>query len=116
MAFSEWTRSRILVHAGVRLDEQLGTRVFNASFEANLGSSSSSPARAFSDLLQVRQFLTGQGIFAFFDAPWVPIYITVMFFLHPLLGIVSIAFALIQGAGFVLLLVGIYLAARGEGK
>ncbi len=98
MAFSEWTRSRILVRAGVRLDEQLGTRVFNASFEAYLGSSATSPARAFSDLLQVRQFLTGQGIFAFFDAPWVPIYIAVMFFLHPLLGAVSIVFALIQGA------------------
>jgi len=96
MALSEWARSRILVRAGVRLDEQLGTRVFNASFEAYLGSSGTSPARAFNDLLQVRQFITGQGIFAFFDAPWVPIYIAVMFFLHPLLGVLSIAFACVQ--------------------
>lgn len=96
MAVSEWTRSRILVRAGVRLDEQLGTRVFNASFEAYLGSSGTSPARAFGDLLQVRQFLTGQGIFAFFDAPWAPIYIAVMFFLHPLLGVLSIVFAFVQ--------------------
>lgn len=96
MAVSEWTRSRILIRAGVRLDEQLGTRVFNASFEAYLGGSGTGPARAFSDLLQVRQFLTGQGIFAFFDAPWAPIYIAVMFFLHPLLGVISIVFACVQ--------------------
>jgi ATP-binding cassette, subfamily C, bacterial exporter for protease/lipase len=98
MAVAEWTRSRVLVRAGLRLDELLGTRIFNASFEAYLGSSATSPARAFSDLLQVRQFLTGQGIFAFFDAPWTPIYIAVSFFLHPLLGVVSVFFAIIQTA------------------
>jgi ATP-binding cassette subfamily C exporter for protease/lipase len=96
MAVSEWTRSQVLVRAGVRLDEQLGTRVFNASFRASLGSTGASPARAFSDLLQVRQFITGPGIFAFFDAPWAPIYIAVTFLLHPLLGWVAIAFACIQ--------------------
>jgi ATP-binding cassette, subfamily C, bacterial exporter for protease/lipase len=98
MAVAEWTRSRILVRAGVRLDEQLGTRVFNASFESCLDSSGNSPARAFGDLIQVRQFITGQGIFAFFDAPWAPIYIAVTFFLHPLLGVLAIVFACVQVA------------------
>jgi ATP-binding cassette subfamily C exporter for protease/lipase len=55
-----------------------------------------SPARSFNDLLQLRQFLTGNGIFAFFDVPWVPIYIAVCFFLHPLIGWLSVLFALIQ--------------------
>ena len=96
MAISDWTRSRLLVRAGIRLDEQLGTRVFNASFEAYLGSSGTNPSRAFADLMQVRQFLTGQGIFAFFDAPWAPIYIAVTFFLHPLLGVLAIIFACVQ--------------------
>lgn len=98
MAFSERMRSRLLVSAGVRLDEQLSTQVFNASFESHLNAGSSSPSKAFSDLLQIRQFLTGNGIFAFFDAPWTPIYIAVMFFLHPWLGVLSIVFALIQAA------------------
>ena len=98
MAIAEWTRSRVLVRAGVRLDEQLGTRVFNASFEASLNSSGASPARSFGDLIQVRQFITGQGIFAFFDAPWAPIYIAVTFLLHPLLGVISIVFACVQVA------------------
>jgi ATP-binding cassette subfamily C exporter for protease/lipase len=98
MAFSEWSRSRVLVRAGVRFDQQLSTRVFNASFESHLGQAQGSPARAFSDLMQIRQFLTGNGIFAFFDAPWTPIYIAVTFFLHPLLGVLAIVFAIIQGA------------------
>ncbi|OGB04540.1 MAG: peptidase [Burkholderiales bacterium RIFCSPHIGHO2_12_FULL_61_11] len=98
MAGSEWLRSRVLVRAGMRFDEQLSTRVFNASFEANLGQSSASPSRAFGDLIQIRQFITGSGIFALFDAPWAPIYIAVTFFLHPLLGLLSLVFVLIQAA------------------
>jgi len=98
MAFSEWMRSRLLVSSGVRLDERLSTQVFNASFEAHLSQSGSNPSRAFGDLIQIRQFLTGNGIFAFFDAPWTPIYMAVLFLLHPWLGVLGIVFALIQAA------------------
>ena len=98
MACSEWLRSRVLVRAGMRFDQQLSTRVFNASFEAYLSQSSSSPSRAFGDLMQIRQFITGSGIFAIFDAPWAPIYIAVTFLLHPWLGILSLIFALVQAA------------------
>ncbi len=98
MAFAEWMRSRVLVHAGVRLDERLGTQVFNASFEAQLSQSGTSPARPFGDLLQVRQFLTGQGIFAFLDAPWSPIYMVVLYLMHPWLGFLGLVFAVIQAS------------------
>ena len=98
MGFAEWMRSRLLVSSGVRLDEQLSTQVFNASFEAHLSQASTTPARAFGDLIQIRQFLTGNGIFAFFDAPWAPIYMVVLFFLHPWLGVMGIVFAIVQAA------------------
>jgi len=98
MAFAEWMRSKVLIYAGLRLDEQLSTRVFNASFDSNLNPSGGTPPRAFGDLIQVRQFLTGNGIFAFFDLPWTPIYIIVLFILHPWLGILAIVFAVVQGA------------------
>lgn len=98
MAFAEWMRSRVLVRSGVRLDALLGTRVFNASFEANLAPSGVSPARAFGDLIQIRQFLTGNGILAFFDTPWTPVYMAVLFILHPMLGFLSLFFAAVQGA------------------
>ena len=97
MAFAEWMRSKVLVRAGMRLDKILSTRVFNASFEDRLSQSGNSPARAFSDLINIRQFLTGNGILAFFDTPWAPVYLFVLFLLHPMLGFAAIFFACIQG-------------------
>ncbi len=98
MAFAEWMRSQVLVRTGVRLDKLLSSRVFQASFEARLSHLDSGAPRAFGDLLQLRQFLTGQGIFALFDAPWTPIYLAVLFSLHPFLGAVALCFALAQAA------------------
>ena len=95
-AFSEWMRSRVLVRAGMRMDAMLSTRVFNASFESNLRQLGTHSTKAFNDLIQVRQFLTGNGVFALFDAPWAPVYFAVVFFLHPLLGALAVFFALVQ--------------------
>ena len=93
---SEWLRSRLLVRTGVVMDRLLGSRVFHAIFDANLSRTRDRNARALSDLLEIRQFITGNGVFAFFDTPWTPIYIAVLFLLHPVLGLVSIGFAVLQ--------------------
>ena len=98
LALSEWLRSRLLVRASLRFDRQLSTRVFNGSFQAYLAQSASTASRPFADLNQIRQFLTGLGVFALFDAPWAPIYIAVIFFLHPWLGVLALGFALVQAA------------------
>ncbi len=94
LAFSEWARSRLLVRLGVKLDDMLNSRVFNASFESYLNRPGSNPNQAFNDLTNLRQFLTGMGVFAIMDAPWIPIYIIVLYMLHPWLGMLSIIFAL----------------------
>lgn len=96
MGAADVFRSNVLVRTGVRMDEMLSTRVFNASFEASLKQVQQSPSKSFADLLNVRQFLTGSGINAFFDAPWAPIYIAVLFLLHPLLGVLALVFAGLQ--------------------
>lgn len=98
LALSEWLRSRLLVRASLRFDRQLSTRVFNGSFQAYLGQSAATKSRPFADLNHIRQFLTGPGVFALFDAPWTPIYIAVIFVLHPWLGVLSLGFALVQAA------------------
>jgi ATP-binding cassette subfamily C exporter for protease/lipase len=96
LTFSEWCRSKLLVRSGVRLDELLSKRLFHASYEAYLNPSITNPTRSFNDLTEVRQFLTGNGIFAFFDAPWAPIYIAVLFMLHPWLGVMALVFGAVQ--------------------
>ena len=98
MAFAEWSRTRLLVRTGVKLDEQLNSRVFNASFEAHLIRYGENSAQPISDLTNLRQFLTGHGLFAILDAPWTPIYVAVLFLLHPLLGWLSIFFSLLLAA------------------
>ena len=96
MAFAEWLRSRLLVRIGVRLDEELNSQVFNSSFEAYLNRTRHNVNEAFSDLTNIRQFLTANGVIAFFDTPWTPIYIAVIFLLNPFLGWLSILFAVVQ--------------------
>ena len=87
----EWIRSRILVATSARLDEHLGERVFNAIFAQSLTSSGAvSTAQPLNDLLQIRQFLTGQGLLAFFDVPWIPIYVGLMFLFHASFGAVAV--------------------------
>lgn len=87
----EWIRSRILVATSARLDEHLGERVFKAIFAQSLTSSGAvSTAQPLNDLLQIRQFLTGQGLLAFFDVPWIPIYVGLMFLFHASFGAVAV--------------------------
>jgi ATP-binding cassette subfamily C exporter for protease/lipase len=97
MAFAEWVRSRLLVRAGVRFDEYLNSRVFKASFDAQLNQSMSNPIQSFTDLTNLRQFLTGNGIFAIFDTPWTPVYMVVLFMMHPTLGWASVFFTVMLG-------------------
>ena len=96
LSFSEWARSKLLVRSGVRMDQMLSRKLFHASYQAHLNPAVTNPSRAFSDLTELRQFLTGNGIFAFFDAPWAPIYIAVLFLLHPWLGVMALGFAAVQ--------------------
>ncbi|MDZ7750189.1 MAG: type I secretion system permease/ATPase [Gammaproteobacteria bacterium] len=83
-------RSRILTRVSVRLDRDLSDRVFDAMFRESLVRPGSDSAQAMSDATTLRQFLTGQGLLAFFDAPWIPIYIGVMFLFHFWLGIYGV--------------------------
>src|SRR3954451_20738610 len=69
----ELTRSFVLVRVGARLDMQLNKRVYTAAFEQNLKQAGGNAGQALQDLTNIRQFLTGNALFAFFDAPWFPI-------------------------------------------
>lgn len=95
MSALEMVRTRVLIRVGNFLDMDLNRRIFSAAFERNLSRAGGNPAQALQDLTQVRQFLTGNGLFAFFDAPWTPIYLLVCYLIHPLLGLVTLIGSLI---------------------
>jgi ATP-binding cassette subfamily C exporter for protease/lipase len=97
VAIAEWLRNRVLIAASVRLDRLLAGRLVDAGLEASQAPQRSDSARPLADLIELRQFLTGPGALAFFDAPWVPIYIGVLYLLHPALGAMAVAFAAVQG-------------------
>ncbi|MFJ5182594.1 type I secretion system permease/ATPase [Pseudomonas fulva] len=87
MGALEWVRSRIMVRISNRLDVMLSRDVYRASFKRALTSGGAdATAQSVSDLTSLRQLLTGSGLFAFFDAPWFPIYTIVMFLFHPWFG------------------------------
>ena len=92
----EWVRSRIMVRISNRLDVLLSRDVYRASFKKALSSGGmDASAQSLNDLLALRQFLTGNGLFAFFDAPWLPIYTAVMFLFHPWFGWMTVGCALL---------------------
>ena len=96
----EWVRSTILIGASNRLEQLLRKRVSDATFKrALITGGLISNAQPLGDLTSLRQFMTGNGLFAFFDAPWFPIYIFVMFLFHPWFGVAGI----LAGAIMVLL-------------
>lgn len=91
----ELARSKLLIRVGAQLDMKLNDRVFAASFEQNLKRAGGNAGQALGDLTNVRQFLTGNGLFAFFDAPWAPIYLIVIFMFSPWLGAFALVAALV---------------------
>ena len=80
-------RTRLLVRAGVQLDATLAPLILDAT----LGRPDLPVARqALREFDVMRGTLTGPGILALFDAPWVPIYILVCFLVHPWIGAIAI--------------------------
>lgn len=87
MSALEFVRSFVLIRVGAKLDMQLNKRIYTAAFEQNLKRGGGNAGQALQDLTQIRQFLTGNGLFAFFDAPWFPVYLAVIFMFDVYLGL-----------------------------
>lgn len=99
MGALEYVRSFMLIRVGAQFDMKLNRRVYTAAFEQNLRQANGNAGQALQDLTNLRQFLTGNALFAFFDAPWFPVYLLVIFLFNVWLGV----FALFGTALLVLL-------------
>jgi PrtD family type I secretion system ABC transporter len=90
-------RSQILVRVGSRLDKKIAPMAHRVAIDMpRFGFSTTEALERGRDVDTVRGFLGSQGPAALFDLPWMPIYLVFVYFLHPLLG------ALTLGGAFVL--------------
>jgi len=86
MGLLEFIRSRILIRVGNRLDNYLNENLFSSMFRRSVNEPGHNSPQPIHDMNSIRQFMTGNGLFAFFDAPWLPIYILILFLFHPWFG------------------------------
>ena len=91
----DYVRSRIFVRVGRKFEEALRSRVFDVMATLSLRMAGGAGGQPVSDLGAVRQFISGQGPLAWFDMPFVPLYIAVLFMLHWILGAVAVAAAIV---------------------
>lgn len=90
-AFLEYIRSMVAIHVSKKIDSELSNRVFSAEFDAQLEKSPANAGQTLSDVTMLRQFFTGNSLFAFFDAPWFPVYISIIFLFNPWIGLLSLS-------------------------
>ncbi|MEM7206215.1 MAG: type I secretion system permease/ATPase [Pseudomonadota bacterium] len=95
MGVLEVLRSRMLVRIGAHLDQRLNRPAFEALLKGRLSGAGTTPTQSLTDLDSLRQFLSGQGPLALFDAPWIPLYLALLYAMHPLLFAVSLGGALV---------------------
>lgn len=90
----ELVRSRILLRVGNWMDQSMAFGVLARGLE-NAVRGQAYRSEALRDLASFRAFLSGGGVIALFDAPWVPVYIAFVYLLHVWLGHVALAGAVL---------------------
>jgi PrtD family type I secretion system ABC transporter len=92
----EVIRAQVLVRVGDRIDRRLMPAAQQAAMRQSLrGAAPAEAQQAIRDVDSMRAFLASQGAVAIFDLPWLPLYILFIAALHPVLGLVTAAGALV---------------------
>jgi len=80
MSALDLVRGRILSRAALKLEDSLGQDLLAKQRQARLG-----------DVAKLRQFIAGPMMITLLDAPWVPLFLLVIYLLHPTLGLIALA-------------------------
>ncbi|WP_171176897.1 type I secretion system permease/ATPase [Ruegeria sp. HKCCA4633] len=87
-------RMRILGRLAARFEMNVGAPVLGAAMKRRVQGEAAAGDNLVEDVNGFREFISGTSLTAFFDAPWIPIYLLVLYVLHPLLGLLGLAGAL----------------------
>lgn len=96
MEVLDWARTAVMHEAGLLLDRKMTPRIFNAIFEANLKKLPGGSTQPLSDFRTLREFLQTPVLLAIMEAPVALVFLVLIFAIHPLLGWVSLAGAVVQ--------------------
>jgi PrtD family type I secretion system ABC transporter len=91
----EWVRTNLFNNAAARFEEVLSDRVLEIGFTESLSDSGKSSDRVLRELRTLRRFLSSSVMGAAFDLPWSPLFLLVLFLLHPLFGLCALLGAVI---------------------
>ncbi|WP_276946490.1 type I secretion system permease/ATPase [Haematobacter massiliensis] len=94
MGLYEFLRSRLLARAAIRLDLEVGPAAFRAWLRSGGQQAARMPAASplpLTDLGAVRGFLSSPAMGSIFDVPWIPLYLGLLFLIHPWLGWLTLA-------------------------
>jgi len=97
-SFADWIRTRVLVRTTLRFDQKLNTRILMACFDSRRKGTEDKAQMVFNDLTSMRQLISSQSFFTVFDIPWTPVYLAILFMMHPVLGWTSLIFMVLFGA------------------
>jgi len=95
LAVLDSLRARMLVRLSGWLERRLAPVLLVQGLKAGLGKRAVLGTQSLEDLAALRRFLTGPGAISLFDAPWMPLYLVVIFLFHPYLGIIATVGALL---------------------
>lgn len=90
MAFVDLARGRLMVLAGRRVDQLLGERVLKHLIRNASAVHRTTALYGLKDIATLRGFLTGNNVLALFDAPWLMVFIVIIFLFHPWMGAIAV--------------------------
>ncbi|RED52014.1 type I secretion system permease/ATPase [Aestuariispira insulae] len=90
MACLEFLRSRMMISIGTWLERKLSDVTLERHINIAAATASGRNAQGLRDIAIIRNFLTGPTVFPMLDAPWMPVFLAVIFLLHPLLGFMAV--------------------------
>ncbi|MBB2693389.1 UNVERIFIED_ORG: ATP-binding cassette subfamily C protein [Rhizobium esperanzae] len=83
-------RRAALSRVGSWVDHRLRPMVLTASFEYAARVDAGTATECYRDLAALRQFLDSPASSLFFDVPWAPVFLLLLFLVHPLLGTIGL--------------------------
>ena len=90
MGLLDLFRSRILVRIGNYVENELSTSIFKNWISQGVRGKLTAGQQPLQSLSTLKRFLTGPAPITFFDIPWTPLYIGVIFMIDWRLGVFSI--------------------------